>query len=67
MVVESDMPTQVAEQRPRIADRLERLIGQAKGAKRFAKNVILPLNVCERSRKDRIARTEEFEKKGLAT
>ncbi|MHC4403899.1 MAG: ASCH domain-containing protein [Planctomycetota bacterium] len=67
LAVESGVP-EVAEKLPGVVDRLEHLVGKATGAKRrLTKDLARHLNVYERPRKDGIARTEEFERKGLAT
>ena len=67
LAVESGIQTELAEQLPRVADRLERLVGKTTGAKRLTDGLAMPLNVYEQPRQDGIKRTEEFEKKGLAT
>lgn len=67
LAIESDEYSELADQLPEIAERLEQLVGRQTGAKRLSKGLLLPLNVYERPRTSGIERTEEFEKKGLAT
>jgi len=67
LAIESDEYSELTDQLPEIAERLEELVGRQTGAKRLSKGLLLPLNVYERPRTGGIERTEEFEKKGLAT
>jgi len=66
LAVDSGSQPGLADQLAGIGERLEQLIGKQTGAKRM-KDLPLPLNVYERPRGGGIERTEEFEKKGLAT
>lgn len=67
LTAESGNHSALADELPKVAERLERLIGKQTGAKRLTNGLAKPLNVYEHPRTDGIERTEEFEKKGLAT
>jgi len=48
-----------------VVDRLQRIVGRATGARRMTKDLRVPLNVYEQSKKGGISKTTEFEKKKL--
>jgi len=48
-----------------VVDRLQRIVGRATGAKRMTKDLRVPLNVYEQSKKGGISKTREFVKKRL--